>query len=76
MKPHGILLFVRYFCRWPFLAQSACTDNKATDQVARLAFRFLQRHHRGNQSLFTNAMLKLAAGKLSRVTKAFLRFLI
>lgn len=59
------------------LAQSACTDNKATDQVARLAFRFLQRHHRGNQSLFTNAYAEACCrGKLSRVTKAFLRFLI
>jgi hypothetical protein len=60
-----------------FLVQSTCPDNRATYQVARLAFRFLRRHPGGNQSPFTNAYAEACnTGKLSPGTRALLRSLI
>ena len=66
-----------FFLPLALLVQSTCPDNKATYQVARLAFRFLRRHPSGNQSPFTNAYAEAChTGRLSHATRAFLRSLI
>jgi hypothetical protein len=51
----------------------ACTDNKATLQVARLAFLFVQKHPGADQSAFTNAYVEACQGSLSRATLRTLR---
>jgi hypothetical protein len=59
------------------LTQSACPDNKATYEIARLAFRFLRNHPVGDQTPFTNAYAEACStGKLSRATRSQLRSLI
>jgi hypothetical protein len=59
------------------LVQSTCPDNKATYQIARLAFRFLRKHPQGDQTPFTNAYAEACStGGLSRATRAYLRSLI
>lgn len=59
------------------LVQSTCPDNRATYQVARLAFRFLRQHPQGNQTPFTNAYAEACStGRLSRASRAYLRSLI
>jgi hypothetical protein len=59
------------------LVQSTCPDNRATYQIARLAFRFVQRHPFGDQTPFTNAYAEACEnGRLSRKTRAYLRSLI
>ena len=62
---------------WALMTQATCPDNKATYQVARLAFRFLQKHGVGDQSAFTNAYGEACrTGKLSRDTVRLLDKLI
>jgi hypothetical protein len=51
----------------------ACTDNRATLQVARLAFLFVQKHPGADQSAFTNAYVEACQGSLSRATLRTLR---
>ena len=66
-----------FFLPLALLVQSTCPDNKATHQVARLAFRFLRRHPGGNQSPFTNAYAEACqTGRLSHATRVHLRSLI
>lgn len=51
------------------IAQATCPDNKATYQVARLAFLFVAKHPGADQSAFTNANVEACRdGKLSRAT--------
>jgi len=58
---------------WALITQATCPDNKATYQVARLAFRFVKKHGPGDQSAFTNAYGEACrTGKLSRETKRHL----
>ena len=62
---------------WALIVQATCPDNKATYQVARLAFRFVQKHTAGDQSAFTNAYGEACrTGKLSRDTVRLLNSLI
>ena len=62
---------------WALMTQATCPDNKATYQVARLAFRFVQKHGVGDQSAFTNAYGEACrTGKLSRDTERLLNKLI
>lgn len=62
---------------WALMTQATCPDNKATYQVARLAFRFVQKHTAGDQSAFTNAYGEACrTGKLSRDTLRTLNRLI
>ena len=62
---------------WALLTQATCPDNKATYQVARLAFRFVKKHTAGDQSAFTNAYGEACrTGKLSRDTLRSLNSLI
>ena len=62
---------------WALMVQAMCPDNKATFQVARLAFRFLRKHQGGDQSAFTNAYGEACrTGKLSRDTLRTLNGLI
>ena len=62
---------------WALIAQATCPDNKATYQVARLAFRFVKKHGPGDQSAFTNAYGEACrTGKLSRDTVRLLNKLI
>ena len=62
---------------WALIAQATCPDNKATDQVARLAFRFLEKHPGGDQSPFTAAYGEACRdGKLARKTIKTLNGLI
>jgi hypothetical protein len=66
-----------FFLPLALLVQSTCPDNKATYQVARLAFRFLRRHPVGDQSPFTNAYAEAChTGRLSHATRVYLRSLI
>jgi hypothetical protein len=54
---------------WALIGQAICPDNKATYQVARLAFLFVKKHGPGDQSAFTNAYGEACrTGKLSRDT--------
>jgi hypothetical protein len=65
------------FLPWALLVQATCPDNKATKQVARLAFLFLQKHKTGDQSKFTAAYGEACrTGKLSPKTVASLKALI
>ena len=65
------------FLPWALLVQATCPDNKATKQVARLAFRYVQKHQGGDQSPFTAAYGEACrTGKLSRETRASLNSLI
>ena len=62
---------------WALMTQATCPDNKATYQVARLAFRFVQKHGVGDQSAFTTAYGEACrTGKLSRDTLRLLNQLI
>jgi hypothetical protein len=62
---------------WALITQATCPDNKATFQVARLAFRFVKKHTAGDQSAFTNAYGEACrTGKLSRDTLRLLNSLI
>jgi hypothetical protein len=62
---------------WALIGQAICPDNKATYQVARLAFRFVKKHGPGDQSAFTNAYGEACrTGKLSRDTVRLLNRLI
>ncbi len=62
---------------WALITQATCPDNKATYQVARLAFRFVKRHTAGDQSAFTTAYGEACrTGKLSRDTLRSLNSLI
>ena len=62
---------------WALITQALCPDNKATYQVARLAFRFVQKHGVGDQSAFTTAYGEACrTGKLSRDTLRLLNKLI
>jgi hypothetical protein len=62
---------------WALIVQATCPDNKATYQVARLAFRYVQKHTAGDQSAFTNAYGEACrTGKLSRETARLLNRLI
>ena len=62
---------------WALIGQAICPDNKATYQVARLAFRFVKKHGPGDQSAFTNAYGEACrTGKLSRDTQRSLNHLI
>lgn len=62
---------------WALLTQVTCPDNKATYQVARLAFLFVRKHTAGDQSAFTNAYGEACrTGKLSRDTLNLLTKLI
>jgi hypothetical protein len=62
---------------WALIGQAICPDNKATYQVARLAFRFVQKHGVGDQSAFTNAYGEACrTGTLSRNTSRVLNSLI
>lgn len=62
---------------WALIVQATCPDNKATYQVARLAFRFVQKHKAGDQSAFTNAYGEACrTAKLSRETVRLLNSLI
>ena len=62
---------------WALMTQVTCPDNKATHQVARLAFRFVQKHTAGDRSAFTNAYGEACrTGKLSRDTLRTLNRLI
>ena len=59
------------------IAQATCPDNKATYQVARLAFLFVAKHPGADQSAFTNANVEACRdGKLSRATAKALKKLI
>jgi len=49
------------------IAQATCPDNKATYQIARLAWLFADKHPGADQSVFTNAYAEAChTGKLSR----------
>jgi hypothetical protein len=62
---------------WALIGQALCPDNKATYQVARLAFRFVKKHGPGDQSAFTNAYGEACrTGNLSRDTLRRLNGLI
>jgi hypothetical protein len=62
---------------WALIVQATCPDNKATYQVARLAFRFVKKHGPGDQSAFTNAYGEACrTGTLSRDTVRLLNKLI
>lgn len=62
---------------WALIGQAICPDNKATYQVARLAFRFVKKHGPGDQSAFTNAYGEACrTGNLSRDTVRLLNHLI
>lgn len=62
---------------WALMTQATCPDNKATYQVARLAFRFLEKHPGGDQSPFTAAYGEACRdGKLTRKTIRTLNGLI
>lgn len=62
---------------WALMTQVTCPDNKATHHVARLAFRFVQKHTAGDQSAFTNAYGEVCrTGTLSRETLKLLTKLI
>ncbi len=62
---------------WALMTQALCPDNKATYQVARLAFRFVQKHTAADQSAFTNAYGEACrTGTLSRDTVRSLNHLI
>jgi hypothetical protein len=62
---------------WALIGQALCPDNKATYQVARLAFRFVKKHGPADQSAFTNAYGEACrTGKLSRDTVRSLNSLI
>ena len=62
---------------WALLVQATCPDNKATFEVARLAFRFLQKHKVGDQSPFTTAYGEACrTGTLSHETRTLLNSLI
>jgi hypothetical protein len=51
------------------LSTATCPDNKATYEVARLAYLYVQKHPGGDQSAFTNAYAEAChTGKLSRAT--------
>ena len=72
-----------YASACPFLlpfaivATATCPDNKATYEVARLAFLFVAKHPGADQSAFTNAYGEACrTGKLSRATWRGLRHLI
>ena len=52
-----------------FVAQAMCPDNKATYQVARLAYAYVDKHPAADQSAFTRAYGEACrTGKLSRAT--------
>jgi hypothetical protein len=57
------------------LSTTACPDNNATYQVARLAYVFVQKHPESDQSAFTNAYVEACKGSLSRSTLQELRTL-
>jgi hypothetical protein len=62
---------------WALMVQTTCPDNKATYQVARLAYRYLARHPAADQSAFTNAYREACLeGRLSRDTLRALRRLL
>jgi hypothetical protein len=62
---------------WALISQAMCPDNRATYQVARLAFRYVKKHGPGDQSAFTNAYGEACrTGTLSRDTVQALRQLI
>ena len=72
-----------YASACPFLlpfaivATATCPDNKATYEVARLAFLYVAKHPGADQSAFTNAYGEACrTGKLSRATWKGLRHLI
>jgi hypothetical protein len=51
------------------VAQALCPDNKATYQLARLAWLYADKHPGADQSAFTNAYAEAChTGKLSRAT--------
>jgi hypothetical protein len=51
------------------IAQATCPDNKATYQIARLAWLYANKHPGADQSAFTNAYGEAChTGKLSRAT--------
>lgn len=59
------------------IAQATCPDNKATYQVARLAYLFVAKHPGADQSAFTNAYAEAChTGKLQRATLKALKGLI
>jgi hypothetical protein len=65
------------FLPWALMVQATCPDNNATKQVARLAFRYLQKRQAGDQSPFTAAYGEACrTGKLSPQTLAQLNSLI
>jgi len=60
-----------------FVAQAMCPDNKATYQVATLAYAYLDKHPSADQSAFTRAYGEACrTGKLSRETLAELGGLV
>jgi len=62
---------------WALIVQATCPDNKATYQVARLAFRYVKKHGSADQSAFTNAYGEACrTGTLSRDTVRSLNKLI
>ena len=59
------------------VAQATCPDNKATYQIATLAYRYLYKHSAADQSAFTNAYGEACrTGKLSPGTQRMLQGLI
>jgi len=55
-----------------FVAQATCPDNKATYQIATLAYRYLETHPSADQSAFTSAYGEACrTGKLSPEFVAF-----
>ncbi|MDI3471306.1 MAG: hypothetical protein OJF62_003369 [Pseudolabrys sp.] len=51
------------------LSTATCPDNKATYEVARLAYLYVKKHPGADQSAFTNAYAEAChTGKLSRAT--------
>ena len=60
-----------------FVAQAMCPDNKATYQVATLAYAYLDKHPSADQSAFTRAYGEACrTGKLSHATLAELGGLV
>jgi hypothetical protein len=62
------------FLPFALIAQATCPDNKATYEVATLAYRYLEKHPGGDQSAFTAAYSEACrTQKLSRQTLTALR---
>ena len=59
------------------IAQATCPDNKATYQIARLAWLYINKHPGASEAAFTDAYTEACqTGKLSRTTLRALRSLI